>query len=519
MEHLLFRVCAQLSTGYHSLSRTNLAQTCSHSGGAVHACDVTSRRSAAIPSFLLEPVTVLGNCRTISKRIVEITYHRENEMTHSRNYYGILAIVGFLAIVGAHSLSGSHSPSALPIAIGTAYSEGRDWPVLTAASFGFQCGTGLPTNCPNETWPATVAQPGMIRLWASQVQWHAIHSAPDSYKWKTLDGYLDVIAAHQPRAVIYTFGFTPCWDTKGECEIGWGSISPPSDLTDKGSPSFNAFVNALVDHCSPAGHCVKDYIKYWEMWNEANGPHFWSGSIHQLYDLMAPSIPIIRKKVPGALVLTPPPNRGDTDWMRDWLVEENKRGRLSDIYSFHLYLQGQAPETRFQMIKDMIELKNSTKGWADTPWMNTETNFDASTFRCSTRFSAEDCLGQLVRWHLLHFSYGADNLNWYFFNTTIGRNPEFSNIYHTMMEWLVDGRFEGECAPSGTSSAGTIVTCPFLEGKGRHALFIWNFGGSNTYTPTAQYIDYKTLAGSTIILDKGKPVMIGAKPIMLEAAY
>ena len=106
------------------------------------------------------------------------------------------------------------------------------------------------------------------------------------------------------------------------------------------------------------------------MWNEANAPNRWGGSIPQLYQLMAPAIATIRTKIPGALILTPPANRGDTSWMQQWLELENKNGRLSDIFSFHLYLQNIDPESRFDTIQRMVSLKNSTSGWADTPWMN-----------------------------------------------------------------------------------------------------------------------------------------------------
>jgi hypothetical protein len=89
--------------------------------------------------------------------------------------------------------------------------------------------------------------------------------------WDDLDTWLDLIAQRQPTVVMYTFGLVPCWISTAGCDgKGWGSghnysPSPPSDLTSSGSPSFNSFVEALVQHCSPAGHCVKDYIKYCEM--------------------------------------------------------------------------------------------------------------------------------------------------------------------------------------------------------------------------------------------------------------
>ncbi len=386
--------------------------------------------------------------------------------------------------------------------------------VLTASSFGFQCGTGKLTNCPNASWPMTIAQPGMIRLWDSQVQWHLLNPGAGVYDWGTLDKYLDAIAAHQPRSAMYTFGYTPCWDTRAKCEVGWGSTYPPSDLSKNGSPSFNLFVTALVDHCSQAHHCVKDYIKYWEMWNEANAPSFWNGTVEQLYSLMAPAIPIIRNHIPGAIVLSPPANRGDTDWMKNWLNEENSRGRLSDIFSFHLYLQNKLPEFRFDTVKEMINLKNNTSGWRDVPWLNSESNFDAATFSCATRYDADDCAGQIVRWHLLHFSYGARQLSWYYFNTTIGHNTQFSNTYHTMMDWLVGGHFTGEC-----SAAGAVVTCPFVEANGHSAIFVWNVPGDAAYTPADQYSDYKTLDGATTAISRGQRIPISVKPIMLESGH
>jgi hypothetical protein len=391
-------------------------------------------------------------------------------------------------------------------------SNKSEYPVITQSSFGFQCGTGKPTNCPNVTWPASIAQPGMIRLWDSQVQWNLLNPAPGVYNWKTLDAYLDAIAAHQPRDAMYTFGYTPCWATKGECERAWGSPFPPNDLAANGSPSFNAFVSELVGHCSKAGHCVKDLIKYWEMWNEANAEPYWRGTIPQLYELMAPAIELIRKKVPSALILTPPANRGDTDWMRSWLNEENKNGRLSDIYSFHLYLLTKPPEARFRTVEEMLALKNGTAGWRDTPWVNSETNFDPRTFACDSRYTADDCIGQMVRWHLLHFSFGAEQLSWYYFNTTIGQNRDYSRAYHTMMDWLVGGHFIGEC-----SANGGVVTCPFVETTGHHARLVWNSNGESSYPPAAWFTDYKTLDGNTAVIKQGNPVPIGVKPIMLEA--
>jgi hypothetical protein len=420
----------------------------------------------------------------------------------------VIFILAALATLSAETPA-AHNPIT-GSAISGGILGGNTAPTITASSFEFQCGTGRPTNCPNVTWPTTIAQPGMIRLWDSQVQWAKINVGPDRYKWDLLDAYLDAIAAHQPRDTMYTIGYTPCWDTKGECRQGWGSSYPPDDLTSEGSPSFNAFVLAMVAHCSPAGHCVKDTIKYWQLWNEANGSQRWAGSIDQLYRLMAPAVKTIRSKVPGALILTPPVDRGDTDWMRDWMAEENKLGRLSDIYAVHLYMQKKRPESRFDLIQRMVDLKNSTPGWSNTPWTDDETSFDAGDYVCAS--TLDDCLGQMVRWHLLHFGAGAQIVGWFYFNTTIGRDANYSAVYHEMMQWLVGGHFTAAC-----SANGDVYTCPFIEASGQHALFVWNPNGDSSYVPTSRYADYRTLGGAKTQVS-GKSVPVGVKPIMLEAS-
>ena len=183
--------------------------------------------------------------------------------------------------------------------------EDKNPQTITKASFGFRCGTGKSRQFARirlGRHPLTTRHDPPVGLAGAVAP---AQSKSGSYDWRILDAYLDAfIAAHQPRDAMYTFGYTPCWDSKGRCEATWGATYPPSDLTANGSPSFNAFVTALVTHCSRAGNCVSDRIKYWELWNEANAGNYWNGTVSQLYQLMAPAIPIIRSKVSGALILT-----------------------------------------------------------------------------------------------------------------------------------------------------------------------------------------------------------------------
>jgi hypothetical protein len=272
---------------------------------------------------------------------------------------------------------------------------------LQISSWSFQCindGSKISTSCgPNGDWISTNSQPGTVRLWDSGTNWALLQLSSNTYDWRKLDAWLDAIAAHQPTTVIYTFGHVPCFVASVRCAGNPGSghywsTSPPVDLTAAGSATFNDFVKDLTQHCSPNGHCVKTYIKYWELWNEANLAQFWTGTQEQLYEMFKPAVAIIRNNVPGAITATPPVCGGNSTWMSSWLNLENTKGRLSDYYSIHLYLSTYTPEQKINMIMKMVDTKNKA-GWTTTPWMNTETNFVVNSYVCSSQYTAANCRG------------------------------------------------------------------------------------------------------------------------------
>jgi len=396
----------------------------------------------------------------------------------------------------------------------------RSHPIV-ATDWSFECVNGSACGASNDSWITTASRPGTVRLWDAGTSWAILQSGSNTYNWTNLDTWLDMVAAHQPSAVIFTFGHVPCFiasiacGSTGQVSKYW-SGGTPIDLTSNGSATFTAFVTALTKHCSAAGHCVKNYIKYWEMWNEPNLSHYWSGSVNQLYDMFKPVIPIIRANVPGAIVSTPPISGGDTTYIGSWLSLENSNGRLSDYYGFHSYLSGYEPETRLNMIIRMVKAKNDA-GWTTTPWMNTETNFNVGTDVCTS--SAEDCRGQLIRWHVMQYAYqggagGAFHVGWY--NWTSISSGGYDTYYYTMMQWLTGASFTASC-----SSNGTVWTCPLTEASGATALFVWDSAGNSTYTPASQYVDYRsfngTNGGAKTTIASGQATTIGLIPIMFES--
>jgi hypothetical protein len=402
------------------------------------------------------------------------------------------------------------------------YAQSADTPMgshpIEAPNWSFQCFKAM---CGTDgVWINTTAQPGAVRLWDSGATWAWLNTSNGTYSWQYLDAWLDLIAENQPRSVIYTFGDVPCWINSGSCNATDENLpGPPTDLTSSGSKSFTAFVEALTQHCSAAGHCVKDYIKYWELWDEPNLSAHWGGTAAQLYEMVKPVVPIIRKAVSGAIITTPPICGGDKVWMASWLALENENTRLSDYYSIHLYLNppgenDNEPETRISKIGIMIDTKNAN-GWTNVPWLNSETNFNVQ-FSCI--YSVEVCASQLVRWHILQYAYqggagGAFNVGWYDWDSIdLGG---YDTYYYTMMKWLVGANFTASC-----SSNGTVWSCPLTEADGKSALVIWNTAGASNYKPAAQYTDYRsfngTYGGATHDISSGQTITINTFPELLE---
>ena len=256
---------------------------------------------------------------------------------------------------------------------------------LASTDFGMQCGLDQTTNCAGWTWPTTQAQPGTLRLHDSRTFWSTLNPSSGAYAWNNLDHWLDLLAVEQPRFAVQTFAYVPCWDAP-TCSAppvaSTGTNAPPNYLTASGSPTFNAFVTALVNHCSAAGHCVASYIKGYEMWNEWSQSGFWTGTALQLYQMVAPAVAIIRANVPNAVILMPSTTEASSSWQTDfatWLGLENSYGRISNWVNFHAYLNGgsgttNTPETQWANYiggaGKYLAMENATTGWAGTPWVN-----------------------------------------------------------------------------------------------------------------------------------------------------
>jgi hypothetical protein len=437
---------------------------------------------------------------------------------------------------------------------------------IAANNFGMQCGNGDTQDCEGTSsldivWPTSQAQPGLLRLHDAGTYWSILNPSSGTYNWASLDAWLDVIAQHQPVSVIQVFTWTPCWDVNPPynaspyCGIAntapTGTDGVPMDLTATGSPTFNAFVTAFVQHCSAAGNCVgncpasttcatTNLIKYYEMWNEWDLTYHWVGTMAQVYQMVAPAAAIIKQNVTGAVILTPSATKDSPTYQCDllnWLNYETANGVISDWIAWHVYLSLNAstdviPEVQWTTYnQNFLSVQqggavsgcssgSTAPGWANTPWANTETNFNGannSTYTCpSSQYNTQDCVGQVIRWQIMHDSNGASSLDWYKWNETIGTNPDIEPAYYWMMQKFVGGKFTAAASSNG-SGALAVWSAPFTESDGRTAMFVWTTSeAGTTFSVPTGFSDYQDLSGNTTSVSSGASIAVSTEPILLE---
>ena len=399
---------------------------------------------------------------------------------------------------------------------------------IYSTNFGMQCGLGS-LNCPGYGLPGTQAQPGTFRLWDSGTYWGVLQpqtftgcsdiqqlSGVNTYCWDHLDSWLDAIANHSTiKAVIFDFGGVPCQIATSCVTLPNdpnGSSEPPTDLTSSGSTYFNNFVYNLVTHCSPNGNCVANIIKDYEMWNEPNLLGFWRGTETQLEQMIFPARGKIWSNVTNAVVMTPSfsfYNNNYSTWVQNWLNAENTNGTRSNALAFHVYLADVIPETQFTCYisgatssassgcgnagnPSFLNIKNNTTGWSTISWLNTETNWDGSTFDCTPGDSTADCTGQIVRWQLLQAAAGASSVDWYYWYDTIG-SSSYEPAYYYMMQYLVGGKFTSTCS---YNTSTTIGTCAFTDANSNSDLWVWTTNTTAQSFNATGYTNYWDLAGT-----------------------
>jgi hypothetical protein len=372
------------------------------------------------------------------------------------------------------------------------------WSQAPPTFFGLN--TGILGSTP---WPS--APFGSIRLWDTSTTWNDLEPSRDVYNWSNLDGYLALAQTHKVD-VLYTFGGTAEWAASGsgsQCGYTLESCYPPSNIQD-----WDQFVTALVAHS--AGR-----IKYWELWNEANLPEFWTGDVATLVVLAQHAYVIIKAADPTAVVLSPS-STGSATEVGDFLNGYFSAGGSSviDVVAFHGYTYPSVPEGVLDLVA-AVRVSMASNEIASKPIWDTEGSWGLD----SSLASPNDAPGYLARQFVLQWSSGVSRFYWYAWNngswgtlwTTSGIQPA-GIAYGQVYNWIEGATMSSPC----TMASDSTWTCALTRPGGYQALIVWNSATAESYTPTGQYTQYLDLAGNTNSLNKA--VVIGYSPILLSAS-
>ena len=397
--------------------------------------------------------------------------------------------------------------------------------------FGMQMTTGVITFQP---WPADPF--GAMRMWDTNTSWAQVNIAQGVYTWNNFDLWLSTAQANGVTDVLYTFGSTPQWASSNpadpNCRTGPGQCDPPNDLNADGSGTnqhWKDYVTAVALHA--AGR-----IKYWEIWNEANLPIRWNGTMPQLIRLAADARSIICGINPTAMILTPSVSNGisgNAQWIGQYLSYGG--GTYADVISFHGYVQHKGASPVAEDVATMIvNIRTTMKqyGQQTKPLWDTEASWGDTSV---TGFTDPDQQASFAaRYVILHWSSQAQRFYWFQWNSTQNpgddgtlwipdpNNPSASGTllepgitYGEMYKWLVGATLTAPCV-EGTNRSWT---CHLTRPSGYDAWALWNCSSQPvTYTIPPQYNYYRDKLGNELPIPGNRLLTPVCSPLLVESA-
>jgi hypothetical protein len=425
------------------------------------------------------------------------------------------------------------------------------------------------------SWP-TVSY-GMQRFWDSpSMQWPDINTASGVFDFAKLDSDLALAYSHGTMESLYTLSRTPTWASSNPTDTscsdttglggGDGQCDPPSDLNSDGSGTnaiWKAWITAIASHVNSAGYTATHaHIKYWEIWNEPDTTHFWTGSIAQLARLTEDANCIITGRgvihengngtaTPCTATAIDPTAQivmssahakgGALDYGQNELYCNNSPSGLQlpcpdppnaiatavDIINFHMKPGNETgnncpaptpctPESALQWYFSNIQGILQPAELAKPLW-NGEAQYSTTGF-INAYADPDMAASFLPRFYLLNWSLRLNGMAWYYANSS-AEPDEAVTSYQQTYNWLVNASLVTPCAASGT-----VWSCTIQSGVTQY-LIMWDTSQScangscttKNQTVGSQWTHYQDMTtASTPIAISGNVVPVGIKPVVLN---
>jgi len=366
-------------------------------------------------------------------------------------------------------------------------------------------------------WPAV--RFGFLRLWDSGTQWRQLEPRKGDWQFKRLDQIVRMANNHGVK-LLMTLGQTPLWaaaDPNAESPYRDGASSPPRDLSD-----WRNYVKQI-------GKRYKGKIRHWEVWNEINVKHFWSGDLRTMVEMERIAVEILKSIDPDNLVLTPSIQGGAYKWLDRYL--DAGGGRYADAISYHFYAPTHWPEEVAGRILRVRELLVN-HGLGNKPIWNTETGwlFENSDGKLGRRMRPawrnwkkvgyKAAAGVVARTYLVNLANGVEHIFWYAWdNSAMGLTEDHGRKmkpaaygYERMVEWLLGADIHG------CNDFNDIWICR-LSVKDQNQYIVWGIHNSDFYIPELWRVDIlMRMDGKQESLGIKRKIRIGPMPVLLRSS-
>jgi hypothetical protein len=352
------------------------------------------------------------------------------------------------------------------------------------------------------------------------------------YNWKNMDPFVEIAPkdANGVAQIVLSLGWTPGWAVADHTHCfnttsnGVACTVPPDSLQD-----WTDFVTALVQHYN--GTKGAAHVKYYEVWNEANDPLFWTGTTAELVSMAQLAYPIVHTD-PNSSLTTP-----SVIWSQgiSFLTSYLKAGgyQYADALTFHGYPSATGSQSKVPV--PMPESPLSTNAPIQTMVADYRAVADQNGMLGKPIGSTEGGWGVhgvsdqdmqsawIAHYEILQAGLAASNnlafQDWYLWGhsnsgtieTTAGNPSKAGLAYDVVLTWLT-----GQ-SPQPCTSSGNIWSCAVGAN-----LIVWDTSQTcsngvcttSEYTAPAGYAQYVDLTATTYTISG--QIALGVKPIMLE---
>jgi hypothetical protein len=368
-------------------------------------------------------------------------------------------------------------------------------------------------------WPAV--EFATWRLWDAATEhglafWAHLERHKGEWDFRTLDHCVELAQRHGIE-LVYTLGITPKWAAaRPDDRSAYGdgpTASEPKNMDD-----WRNYVRTIASR-------YQGKIRYYEIWNEPNLKHFFSGSVDQMVDLAREAYTILKEIDPEITVVSPSlytDYGGVHNWLDPYFAKGG--GKYADIIGAHFYIgYDKTPEDSLPLVREVQDAM-AKYGLQDKPLWNTETGYGNKGENAF--YSDEDSMAYVARTYILNWAWGMERFYWYAWdnrNVVTMLMVEEDNktlepaaiAYSEIQNWLVGSRMQN-CV----SDVNSTWTCELTRKQGDTAWIVWNTKGKQELAVPKKFKlgQVRTLLSKTTDLPENGRLQVGKLPMLLTKA-